>query len=80
MRKAFAGVLFAAIALIPQVSASSIAQPTEFDVVYLYPLLSALLVAGMLWKFFVPRQLSALQVAFEIDDNLYEVHRLTRTI
>ena len=80
MRKALAGLLFAAIAFIPQVSASSIAKPTEFDVVYLYPLLSALLIAGMLWKFFVPRQLSALQVAFEIDDNLYEVHRLTRTV
>ena len=47
---------------------------------YLYPLLSALFIAGLLWKFFVPRQLSALQVAFEIDDNLYEVHRLTRTV
>ena len=42
--------------------------------------MSALFVAGLLWKFFVPRQLSALQVAFEIDDNLYEVHRLTRTV
>ena len=31
-------------------------------------------------EIFVPRQLSALQVAFEIDDNLYEVHRLTRTV
>ena len=80
MRKAFAGLLFTAIAFIPQASASSIAQPTEFDVVYLYPLLSALFIAGLLWKFFVPRQLSALQVAFEIDDNLYEVHRLTRTV
>ena len=42
MRKAFAGLLFTAIAFIPQASASSIAQPTEFDVVYLYPLLSLL--------------------------------------
>ena len=79
MRKAFMGSIIAALAFLPQVSASTVAKPTEFDVVYLYPLLSALFVAAMLWKFFVPRQLSALQVAFEIDDNLYEVHRLTRT-
>ena len=80
MRKAFVGLLFAAIAFIPQASASSIAKPTEFDATYLYPLLTSLFIAGLLWKFFVPRQLSALQVAFEIDDNLYEVHRLTRTV
>ncbi|MGB1632244.1 MAG: hypothetical protein ACPHEN_02480, partial [Candidatus Poseidoniaceae archaeon] len=80
MRKLFMGCVLAATILVPNVSAASIAKPTEFDVIYLYPLLLALFVAAMLWKFFVPRQLSALQVAFEIDDNLYEVHRLTRTI
>ena len=80
MRKVALGIVLAASALLPQVSASSVAKPTEFDISYLYPLLSAILVAGLLWKYFVPRQLSALQVAFEIDDNLYEVHRLTRTV
>ena len=80
MRKVFLGSVLVTLGLIPQASASKVAQPTEFDIAYLYPLLSALFVAGLLWKFFVPRQLSALQVAFEIDDNLYEVHRLTRTV
>ncbi len=79
MRKSIVALLLAIIALVPQVSASTVAKPTEFDVTYLYPLLLALFIAAILWKFFVPRQLSALQVAFEIDDNLYEVHRLTRT-
>ncbi|MEC8107171.1 MAG: hypothetical protein VX115_05440, partial [Candidatus Thermoplasmatota archaeon] len=80
MRKVFLGSVLVILGLLPQVSASTVAQPTDFDVAYVYPLLSALFVAALLWKFFVPRQLSALQVAFEIDDNLYEVHRLTRTI
>ena len=79
MRKSIVALLLAIIALVPQVSASTVAKPTEFDVTYLYPLLLSLFIAAILWKFFVPRQLSALQVAFEIDDNLYEVHRLTRT-
>ena len=80
MRKYLVGLLLVAITALPQASASKVAKPTDFDIVYLYPLLLALLIAAMLWKFFVPRQLSALQVAFEIDDNLYEVHRLTRTV
>ena len=71
MRKASLGTVLVILGLLPQVSASTVAQPTDFDVAYLYPLLSALFVAALLWKFFVPRQLSALQVAFEIDDNLY---------
>ena len=80
MRKSVVALLLAAITLIPLASASSVAKPTDFDVMYLYPLFLALFIAALLWKFFVPRQLSALQVAFEIDDNLYEVHRLTRTV
>ena len=80
MRKSLVALLLVVTALLPQASASSIAKPTDFDVVYLYPLLLAIFIAALLWKFFVPRQLSALQVAFEIDDNLYEVHRLTRTV
>ena len=80
MRKSVVALLLAATTLFPLASASTVAKPTDFDVMYLYPLFLALLIATMLWKFFVPRQLSALQVAFEIDDNLYEVHRLTRTV
>ena len=33
-----------------------------------------------MWKFFIPIQLANLQVAFEIDDDLYEVHRVTRDL
>ena len=33
----------------------------------------------MLWKLLLPTSLSSLQVAFEVDDGLYEVHRLTKT-
>ena len=66
------------ISLIPSASASTIASSGDFELSYLYPVLVAFFVAILLWKFFVPRQLSALQVAFEIDDDLYEVHRLTK--
>lgn len=67
-----------AISLLPSASASTIATAADFEVSFLYPVLAAFIVAMLLWKFFVPRQLSALQVAFEIDDDLYEVHRLTK--
>ena len=46
----------------------------SFNISYLYPLGLALLVAALMWKFFIPIQLANLQVAFEIDDDLYEVH------
>ena len=55
-------------------------QTESFDISYLYPLGAALVVAGLMWKFFIPIQLANLQVAFEIDDDLYEVHRVTRDL
>lgn len=55
-------------------------QSQSFDISYLYPLGCALIVAGLMWKFFIPIQLANLQVAFEIDDDLYEVHRVTRDL
>ncbi len=55
-------------------------QSGSFDISYLYPLGCALVVAGLMWKFFIPIQLANLQVAFEIDDDLYEVHRVTRDL
>ena len=55
-------------------------QSESFDIAYLYPLGCALVVAGLMWKFFIPIQLANLQVAFEIDDDLYEVHRVTRDL
>ena len=67
-----------AISLLPSASASTISTAADFEISFLYPVLVAFIVAMLLWKFFVPRQLSALQVAFEIDDDLYEVHRLTK--
>ena len=48
MRKVFLGSVLVTLGLIPQASASKVAQPTEFDIAYLYPLLSALFVAGLL--------------------------------
>lgn len=77
MKLALIGLL---ISLIPSASASSIASSGDFEFSFLYPVLVAFFVAVLLWKFFVPRQLSALQVAFEIDDDLYEVHRLTKGV
>ena len=56
------------------------AEANSFDVSYLYPLGGALVIAGLMWKFFIPIQLANLQVAFEIDDDLYEVHRVTRDL
>ncbi len=44
------------------------------------PLGLALLVAFFVRKWFIPQQLKNLQVAFEIEDDLYEVHRITRTL
>lgn len=58
----------------------TVASPNEFDISLLFPLGSAILVALVLWRVFLPRQLSNLQVAFEIDDNLYEVHRLSKNV
>ena len=45
---------------------------------YLAPVFLGFLVALLMWKWFIPVQLANLQVAFEIDDDLYEVHRVTR--
>ena len=56
------------------------AEANSFDISYLYPLGCALIIAGLMWKFFIPIQLVNLQVAFEIDDDLYEVHRVTRDL
>ena len=51
-----------------------------FSVQQLLPLFSALVIASMVWRWFIPNQLANLQVAFEIDDDLYEVHRITRDV
>lgn len=66
---------------IPTVSAegTTIVNPTEFSIDLLYPLLTTLALVILMWKVIIPNSMSSLQVAFEIDDNLYEVHRLTKT-
>ena len=62
-------------------TASAAGSSSEsFNISHLYPLGLALLVAALMWKFFIPIQLANLQVAFEIDDDLYEVHRVTRDL
>ncbi|MBT4925203.1 MAG: hypothetical protein HON16_05585 [Euryarchaeota archaeon] len=53
---------------------------SQFSIEQLFPLLSAILIASMVWRWFIPNQLANLQVAFEIDDDLYEVHRITRDV
>ena len=68
------------MALFVETVAASGDSSDSFDISHLYPLGGALLVAGLMWKFFIPIQLSNLQVAFEIDDDLYEVHRVTRDL
>ena len=74
----FVGALLIAF-IVDSVSAAGDSS-NSFDIAYLYPLGLALFIAGLMWKFFIPIQLANLQVAFEIDDDLYEVHRVTRDL
>jgi hypothetical protein len=53
---------------------------SQFSIEQLFPLLSAILIASMVWRWFIPNQLANLQVAFEIVADLYEVHRITRDV
>ena len=48
------------------------------DPLLLIPIVMGLIVSLLLWRFLLPTSLSNLQVAFEIDDDFYEVHRLTK--
>ena len=66
------------IFLAPIVSAGEVVNPSELTADLLIPFGLAFFIALLLWKFMIPSQLSGLQVGFEIDDGLYEVHRLTR--
>jgi len=66
--------------LAPSVSASSVSASTELTTELLAPLLIAVLFALFIRRWFIPRQLTNLQVAFEIEDDLYEVHRITRSL
>ncbi|MDE0557851.1 MAG: tetratricopeptide repeat protein [Candidatus Poseidoniaceae archaeon] len=71
--------LFSLIGIIalPSVQAATIANPSDIQMRYLFPALIAFTIAIPVWVWFIPKQLSNLQVAFETDDDLYEVHRIT---
>ena len=74
-------VVFALFCTLLTDSVTAVGESSEsFEISHLYPLGLALFVAAMMWKFFIPIQLANLQVAFEIDDDLYEVHRVTRDL
>ncbi|MBT3771905.1 MAG: tetratricopeptide repeat protein [Euryarchaeota archaeon] len=58
---------------------TTIVNPSSFNIELLFPLATSLFLALIMWKIIIPNSMSSLQVAFEIDDSLYEVHRLTKT-
>ena len=63
---------------LPLVSAeTTVTGNTDFQASLLIPLFIAVVAAIVLRRWMVPQQLSSLQVGFEIDDDLYEIHRLT---
>ena len=69
-----------ALLAVPNVSAASVSTASDVSVEALAPLLCALVIAFFVRRWFIPQQLKNLQVAFEIEDDLYEVHRITRTL
>jgi hypothetical protein len=69
---------FACLVLLPTVSAGRIENPSVLALEHIIPFGIASLTALILWKWMIPSQLSSLQVGFEVDDGIYEVHRLTK--
>lgn len=74
---AFPLALTSLLLFAPSVSASSIVTSSEGTFFNYFPLILAFLAAIFIRIWFIPGQLSNLQVAFEVDDNVYEVHRIT---
>ena len=72
-------LLLAAVSMLlsPSVAAESTIS-SSFSPLLLLPMLLAGVATYLLWKHLLPSSLSSLQVAFEVDDGLYEVHRLTK--
>ena len=62
---------------LPTVSASSIVSTNDGTFFNYFPLILSLIAAIFIRIFFIPSQLSNLQVAFEVGDDVYEVHRIT---
>ena len=61
------------ICLLPTSSAEAeIVEYGSLDITMLAPVALAVAGAGILWKWILPISLGNLQVAFEIDDDLYE--------
>ncbi len=82
MRWSILSVCTALLGLVwlPSVSASTVSSSTGVTADLVGPLVIALLVSFAIRRWFIPAQLKNLQVAFEIDNDLYEVHRITRTL
>ena len=71
---------FFAFFFIQPASANQIAEIDEFKIEFMLPMLVAFAIAIPVWRWFIPNQLAHLQVAFEIDDDLYEVHKITGSV
>ena len=71
-------VIVLSVVLLPLASAGTVENPANLSIEHAIPFLVALVTALILWKWMIPTQLSGLQVGFEIDDGLYEVHSLTK--
>ena len=67
------------ICLLPLCAAeANIIDYGSLDISLLVPIFIASVGTVILWKWILPLSLRNLQVAFEVDDDLYEVHRLTK--
>ena len=66
--------------LVQPASANQVAQVDQLTLESFLPILIAFAIAIPVWKIFIPNQLANLQVAFEIDDDLYEVHKITGSV
>jgi hypothetical protein len=77
MRASLIGIILSVV-LLPVASAGTVENPADLSIEHAIPFLVALATALVLWKWMIPTQLSGLQVGFEIDDGLYEVHSLTK--
>ena len=63
----------------PIVSAApTIVSANQVELNLMIPLLLSIIFGLTLWRWLLPLSLSNLQVAFEVDDELFEVHRLTK--
>ena len=71
---------FFTLFFIQPVSANQIADVDEFKFEYFLPMFIAFAIALPVWRWFIPNQLAHLQVAFEIDNDLYEVHKITGSV